>query len=227
MAMLKSENSKASNPEEIESLKKKVELLEKEIELAKSKDALNEATGKSAETDEEIYRKSKVFYKWQAPMRVFVKRDRRWFFTAGLIALLLIFFLVIVDKPLLIAVILATLFLLYVLATTKPEILVHEITNKGIYTLKKLYKWSDLNTYWFVNIDGQDVLYVDTKLRFTPRLILLVGEGSMKEINNALQEYLPYRYAEKQSKLSIRLDGKYIPVEDLPGKKPGTNKGEL
>jgi hypothetical protein len=203
---------------EIELLKAKVELLEKEVEK-------NSGTSTKL-TDEEEYKKSKVLYSWAAPMRAFVRRDRKWFLSIAVIALILVFFLVIVDKPLLIAVILATVFLVYVLATTKPDILEHEITNKGIYTLKKLYKWSEIKSYWFVKVKDVEMLYIETKIRFFPRLILLVGDSSIEELNNLLQKHIPYNYIEEQSRLSKFFDGIYIPAEKLPGKKPVTNRIE-
>lgn len=217
---MKSESEK--NDKELELLKSKVELLEKELEMRKDdKDSKSKKP-----TDEEEYKTSKVLYTWEAPIRVFVKRERKWFLTIGIIALILIFFLILVDKPLLIAVILATVFLVYVLATTKPDLLKHEITNKGIYTLKKLYRWTDITSYWFVEINGQELLYVNTKEKYTPRLIMLVGNGSIKELNEEMQKHTPYNYLEKQSRIGKYFDGVYIPADKLPGKVPATNRIE-
>lgn len=228
MADKKNKNSNVTE-QELELLKKKVELLEKEVELkqkeAEQADPEAVKSSEKKETDEELYKKSVTIYEWDAPTRIFKKRDRRWYVSIGVITLILVFFLVLVDKPLLIAVLLAAIFLVFVLSTIEPEVVTHEILNRGVYSFKKLYKWKDLKSYWFVKKGGKRVLYIDAKKNLIPRLILIVGEGSVKEINNHLQKHLPYQYVEDQNRYSKYLDGLYIPADEVPGNKPDTNKG--
>ena len=223
--MAKSKTKKVT-AKEIELLEKKVELLEKEVALKeKESDRQKMASPqRQQEKDLEEYKKSKTMYKWKAPVRVFVKRDRKWFLTIGLVTLFLIFLLILVDKPFLIIVILATVFLTYVLAIVDPEVVEHVLTNKGLYSFRKLFRWGDLRAYWFAKMNGQNVLYVNTKSQFNPRIIALVGKGSMTKINNILQKYIPYHFIKAQNRLSRLLDGEYVKPKDVPGKTPVTNE---
>lgn len=135
----------------------------------------------------------KTLFKWESPSRPFKRRDTKYFLNLGLIILVLAAILIFVQEFLLIGVLLALLFVAYVLGTVEPEGLEHKITNQGITTAGKSYIWPELTDFWYSEKHGSVILNVGTKIRFPSRLIMLVPFLERDKIKDLLLEYLPFR----------------------------------
>ena len=68
---------------------------------------------------------------WEATVRPFKKRDREYYSTIAAIVFLLAVILLFLKEWLLIAVMVALMFVAYVLATVVPEKTTHEINTRG------------------------------------------------------------------------------------------------
>ncbi|HUS60273.1 MAG TPA: hypothetical protein VMX76_02725 [Nevskiaceae bacterium] len=132
----------------------------------------------------------KTLFVWSAPSRLFKKREREYFTTAGAIAFLLAVILIFFQEWLLIAVIIALGFMVFILGTIQPEKVEHKITTRGIITGGKTYRWQSLEMFWFDERLGQKILYVETRLPFPRRLMMLLGETDKKELRQLLDDYL-------------------------------------
>ena len=132
----------------------------------------------------------RVLFEWEAPARLFKRRDREYFTTIGSIVLLLVIILFFLKEWLLIMVIIAMMFTAYVYATVQPEPVKHKITNKGVFTAGRNYPWHELGNFWFTAKYGQEIVHIDTNLRFPPRLMLLVNSTEKTKIEKVLAEYL-------------------------------------
>lgn len=139
----------------------------------------------------------KTLLEWKAPIRPFKKRDREYFTTIGAIVFLLAVILLFLKEWLLIAVIVALMFVAYVLATVQPENVDHKITNRGIVSGGKNYNWNELLRFWFSEKWGQKILQVETIARFPKRLIMLLGEVEQKKVSSILSDYLLFEEPEK------------------------------
>jgi len=139
----------------------------------------------------------KTLLAWSAPNRLFKKREREYFSTAGAIAFLLAVILIFFKEWLLIAVIIALGFMVFILGTIQPEQVEHRITNQGIVTGGKTYRWPQLERFWFEEKLGQKILCVETRLPFPRRLMMLLGEVNQKELRQILDEYLLFEKPEK------------------------------
>jgi hypothetical protein len=139
----------------------------------------------------------KTLLEWSAPSRVFKKRDKEYFTTIASIAVLIAIILLFFKEWLLIMVIVAMVFVTYVMATVPPEQVEHQITTLGIKTGGKNYDWEDLKRFWLSEKHNQKILYIDTKIRFPKRLILLLGETNEAEVKKMLSDYLSYEEPEK------------------------------
>ena len=135
----------------------------------------------------------KTLFKWESPSRPFKRRDTKYFLNLGLIILVLAAILIFVQEFLLIGVLLALLFVAYVLGTVEPEGMEHKITNQGITTAGKSYIWPELTDFWFSEKHGAVILNVGTKVRFPARLIMLVPFLDRDKIKETLIEYIPFR----------------------------------
>lgn len=155
-------------------------------------------TENNQKTEEKrVIRTLKTLLVWKAPSRVFKKRGKEYFTTIASIAILIAIILLFFKEWLLIMVIVAMVFVTYVMATVPPEEVEHKITNQGVTTGGKSYKWEDLTRFWLGEKHDQKILYIDTKIRFPKRLILLLGVTNEAEVKKMLSEYLSYEEPEK------------------------------
>jgi hypothetical protein len=84
-------------------------------------------------------------------------------------------------------VVVAFAFVSYVFATIPPEETEHKLTNRGIRSADRLYRWGDLRRYWFSEKFGQKMVVVQTIMLFPGQLLLMLGdvnEGKIKKIFN-------------------------------------------
>jgi len=139
----------------------------------------------------------KSLLKWQAPVRPFKKRDREYYTTIAAIVFLLAVILLFLKEWLLIAVMVALMFVAYVLATVPPEKVEHEITTRGVVTGGKTYKWKDLRSFWFSKKWKEIILHVETKLNFPGRLMMLLGGVEEKRVKEILQKQMEYEVPEE------------------------------
>src|SRR3990167_10099736 len=139
-------------------------------------------------------RKEEVLYSWKAPLRPFKKRDREFFTTVVVIAVLISLILFFLEGILPVAVIVALVFLVYVLSTVPPDEVEHRITNRGVYFSSKLNPWFELRRFWFTHRFGSDLLVLET-LRMPGRLELVVQTKDQEEIKKHLSEYILFEEA--------------------------------
>ena len=139
----------------------------------------------------------KTLLKWEAPVRPFKKRDRDYYTTIAAIVFLLAVILLFLKEWLLIAVMVALMFVAYVLATVPPEKTDHEITTRGLVVSGKAYLWKELRRFWFVKKWGDTILNIDTNLKFPTRLMILLGETEEAKVKELLQKQIQYEVPEK------------------------------
>ena len=135
----------------------------------------------------------KTLLEWESPSRPFKRRDTKYFLNLGLIILVLAAILLFVQEFLLIGVLLALLFVSYVLGTIEPDRMEHKITNQGITTGNRSYLWNELNDFWFTDKHGSHILNVGTKLRFPGRLLMIVPFIDREKVKETLVKYIPFR----------------------------------
>lgn len=132
----------------------------------------------------------KSVLRWKAPARAFKERNREYFTTVGAMVILVSVILMFAREFLLIAVILAFAFLVYVLASVKPEDVEHEVTTRGIRTGGKFFRWDVLGRYWFETRHGQKMVQVETAMAFPSRLLMLLGKEEEEKMQGILSKYL-------------------------------------
>lgn len=135
----------------------------------------------------------KEIFVWESPERLYRPKDLNWILNSILLLLLVVAVLLFIREFILIAVVLAITFLVYVLSTVPPREVDHKITNQGIRVGEHSYLWEELVEFWLEEKDGHDLLVVETALRFPPRLIILLGELDPNEVKNYLVNYIPFR----------------------------------
>jgi len=205
----------------LEKKKKAIEKAKKEaVEEQKNKRRKGIEQGKvKLEKDEGVEEKKVVqnikLFTWEAPDRVQLKHNNKSFLILVACSLAFILFLAILGHYFLMGCIIALVFLIYVLGTTKPKQVSHTITARGIDTGGRLYEWYLLKNFYFTKKDNQNFLFVETFLNFPGALIFLLDEKEQGAIFVLLQEKLLYKDIRKQDWLDKKNFGNYIPLEKI------------
>lgn len=205
-------------------LEKKQDAIEKAkrqaIEDEKNLRRKNIIKGKSklekdpAQEDNKVVQNIKLF-EWESPDRYEFAFDNKSFMLLVVLSLVLILMLAILGHYFLMIAIIALLFLVYVLGTTKPQIVKHKITSRGIDTGDKLYEWYMMTDFYFTKKQEQLFLIMDTKLNFPGALVFLFEEKDKDALFVLLQDKLLYKDIRKQGRLNKLNLGEYIPLEKI------------
>lgn len=138
--------------------------------------------------------KEKELFSWKAPARPFKKRDKEFFTTVLALAFLIGLILFFVEGILPVAVVIALVFLVYVLSTVEPEEVEHAVTTKGVSFVGKKYRWEELTRFWFTKRFGNELLVFES-LGIPNRIEMVVQEADKERIKNAVEDYLVYEEA--------------------------------
>lgn len=135
-------------------------------------------------------KEERVLLSWMAPGRPFKRRDRDYYTTIGAIVFLVAIILLFLKEWLLIAVMIALAFVAYVLASVPPEETKHVVSNRGLRTGEKLYKWQELWRFWFEEKWKQKMMVVEARTKFPRRLLLMLGELDEETVKGVMKEHL-------------------------------------
>lgn len=129
---------------------------------------------------------------WLAPARPFKKRNRQFFSTIIVIAILISLILFFAGQVLPVAVVISVVFLVYVTAVIPPLDVKYKLTNYGIYIEKEAFSWDSMGRFWFDTKSDQRVLEIEL-YRFPNRLTFVLIEGQTpreKDLEMVLSEVL-------------------------------------
>jgi hypothetical protein len=102
-----------------------------------------------------------VLVEWDAPSRPFKKRNRQFFSTIIVIAILVSLILFFAGQVLPVAVVISVVFLVYVTAVIPPQVVHYKLTNYGIYVEKESFSWLGMGRFWFDQKLDQQVLEIE------------------------------------------------------------------
>ena len=161
-------------------------------------------------------REENLIYKWTAPTRVYIKRDRQWYWIMLFVLLIIVVVCLIFGEPMLILVTLSIGFVLYVSSIVPPENTEHQITNLGVRTLGELYTWDMMKVFWVSYKNGRELVNIDTTLSAPSRIMMLYSADDKPRIIEALKQKVKYLVEpKKQGRLNILSEGTYLPLADV------------
>ncbi|OGD83705.1 hypothetical protein A2165_00430 [Candidatus Curtissbacteria bacterium RBG_13_40_7] len=138
---------------------------------------------------------AKSIITWKSPVRIFKQRSKKYFTKVALYALIFILAAIAFSEYLLVGVIIAVVFLVYVLATAQPDTIEHKITNMGIISGGRAFLWEELDSFWFDKKGDDRLLVVQTDLHFPTRLIILLSTVSERTLLDVIEKHLHYHPA--------------------------------
>lgn len=130
-----------------------------------------------------------IVVEWSSASRPHKQRQKQYFTTIAIFVFLLSLILFFLSQFLLIGVVMAVAFLIYVLEVVPPTMVNHQITTFGIRVENNLYYWDELGRFWFTEKYGQPMLHVEAG-RFPGRLTLMLGDIPENEMAVLLSEVL-------------------------------------
>jgi hypothetical protein len=121
-------------------------------------------------------------------------RGRDFWTTVVAIVILLGIILVFVKEFLLMAVIIAFVFVFYVFSTVQPGEVEHRITTRGVISGGRSYTWENLGFFWFTEKWGEEILSIQRVFGLGGRLMMLLGKGTTgttkEKMRGVLKNYL-------------------------------------
>lgn len=129
---------------------------------------------------------------WRAPTRPFRKKDRSYYTTVIILIVLISLIALLAGEKMLIGVLLSIGFVIYVLNFVPPEEVENRISTQGITIGDHFYHWQELDSFWFEEKEGHNVLSVLTNLRFPGMLIILLDGVDEEEVKRICVRFLPY-----------------------------------
>src|SRR3989337_4544643 len=91
---------------------------------------------------------AKSIITWKSPERIFKARSKKYFTKVALYAFIFILLAIAIGEYVFIGVIMAVVFVVYVLATAAPATIEHKITNMGIISGGRAFLWEELDPFW-------------------------------------------------------------------------------
>lgn len=160
---------------------------------------------------------------WESPDRLWKEKDRSWFVIYSFFFVVIIAMLFLMGEFLLIILVLAFMFLWYVQGTIPPTIVHHVISTLGIKSEKTLYKWKDIDSFWFSKKEdfyflNLEVIVDDRKdSEYKRRISILTTSVEPKMLFNLLIKNIDYGSRNKigANILNQIVYGEYVEVDEF------------
>lgn len=158
----------------------------------------------------------KTLLSWEAPGRPFRKKHRSYYTTIAVLVVLLALIALLAQEFLLIGVLLALTFVAYVLAFIPPSEVTYKISTQGITIGDHFYFWHELDSFWFKEKEGLQVLFIQTRIRFPGQLMIVLGSQDEEEIKKSVARFLPFHEIPQMTMLDHWAEGlqKHFPLEN-------------
>jgi hypothetical protein len=155
------------------------------------KEAVKEAVEEAGQPVPVRREPEKVLLEWDAPVRSYKKRSRQFWTTAFTMAFLVGMIMFFVEGWMPVAVIIAFIFLVYVMSSVPPEEVHLQVTTRGLKIGESRYLWEEMVQFWFSEKWGQSLVNV-VITRLPWRLVFLLGSVKKEELKGIFVKYLPY-----------------------------------
>lgn len=139
-----------------------------------------------------------LLLEWMADSRLYRKRSKEYYSSLAVIVLLVSLIMFFMGQVLLIFVLISFLFISYVLASVKPEVIPIQLTTYGIRHNRKLYYWGELGRFWIRKTPGGEEIHIEAAVFMGSELILLASNSSssfsvsIDDIAEILSRFLVY-----------------------------------
>lgn len=148
--------------------------------------------GSTSESAQPVFIKrepEKTLFSWEAPSRPFKRRGKEFWATSLAIASVVSLILLLIEGVISVILVIALVFLFYILSTVKPETVEYKITSRGIKIADRLTPWRALTRYWFSHRLGSSLLIFEM-INLPGRLELVINKKDKSKIKKSLLNYI-------------------------------------
>lgn len=134
----------------------------------------------------------RAFAAWTIPEYTQHERNRTWYWTAGIVAAVLLVYSVWTANFLFAVLILLTGIILYVQHNERPALLMVQLRSDGVQVGEGNYSFKDLKSFWIIYEPPEvKTLYFDFSSNWLPRLPVPLQDEDPVAIRRFLVQYLP------------------------------------
>ena len=137
---------------------------------------------------------AKTIVSWKSPDRIFKARSKKYFTKVALYSLIFILAAIAFGEFFLVGVIMAIVFVVYVLATAQPQVIEHKVTNMGIISGGRAFLWEELDSFWFDKRGDDRLMLVQTDLHFPTRLIMILTTVSERTLLDIVEKHIHFHH---------------------------------
>ena len=140
----------------------------------------------------------KDLFEWNAPSRPFIQKNKEFWVKVIAIASIFGFIIFVVEGAMPVILMIALIFLFYVLSTVRPENISYKVTNLGIKIGGITTRWEEIKRFWFSKRANDEILVLDL-VSISGRLELVINASDKNKIKETLKKYLPEEEAPQTS----------------------------
>lgn len=137
-------------------------------------------------------RQENTLFSWRALVRPFKPRSSNFYWMTILVAILLSIIGFVIEGFMVVVLVWAVVFLIFVLAKVPPEEIDYEVTNKNIKIAGKKYGLDGASRFWLTQRGGHKLLVFEMPFRFPGRLELVLSDVNEEELKEKLGKYVEY-----------------------------------
>lgn len=135
------------------------------------------------------YQAEKELFSWNAPARSFQKHSHEYWIKFMTIASIFAVILYIIEGLMPVLLIIALIFLYYVLSTVEPEPIRYSITNAGLKIGNSTTEWPYITQFWFSKRANDELIIFQTT--YLPGRLELVSPADKEKLKKILLRYIP------------------------------------
>lgn len=127
---------------------------------------------------------------WNAPTHLHVEKRSDWYWAVGIITLAIAAVCFMFSEVITGIFVIAAAFTLVIHASKPPEIIYHEINDRGIITKNTLYPFVSLESFWIPHDHNQNKIILKSRKFFMPLIVLYIDEVDPEAIREVLLKYI-------------------------------------
>ncbi|KKS95655.1 MAG: hypothetical protein UV73_C0015G0030 [Candidatus Gottesmanbacteria bacterium GW2011_GWA2_43_14] len=135
---------------------------------------------------------NQVLFSWKSASHPYKKRSRVFYQTIAAFSFLMIVIVFFLHEFLLIGVILSIAFVVYVISSVPPIEIEHKILPIGFDNVGRVFRWEELNSFWFDRRWNQDIMVIQTHYPLQPQLQAVIDSDMRDKLKNLMGKYLLY-----------------------------------
>ena len=127
---------------------------------------------------------------WNAPEHFHVEKSPDWYWAVGIVTVALSVVAFILGNPITGIFVLVAALALVLHAAKPPEIIYHEINDRGIMVNKTFYPFLSLESFWIPHDEMPPKMLVKSRKLLMPFIVIYIEEIDPEEVREVMLRYI-------------------------------------